>query len=535
MEGSQEVVLQGTPKNDSSPTKENSPTRSAVVMQPRISAAAAAAAPTQQQTQNQQQQEEEEEEGKNRVELLFLDSVSYTNRLRSFQPSAKFARHILLCPITCARFGWTCTTNAANAANAATNNTDATNDDITDIVQCNQCQQMIVFKFHKDLSPISHFKLALLYRKMLATSHQNTCPFANDAKRWLIVNPQQTQLQKQSKQQSKQQQHDIDATNVPLYLMPMSTEYQVMEDCTETGFLTRDFILRETNKLMECIGARTLAHSLTGIIDVDGRADGHGHTDNDDIIARIHTVAGLGINTPVDIQSLIQLSQMNLDPININLNLTSEIFLLALFGWRAIDSDSIADNQDSGEQEQQQPSHLQVHCRLCLNHCHIPLQSGDNGQTCDETSLPNKRPRLDSQSTSRNHSSLNNNDTPLFDLINSHRHFCPMSNGFVKETLLDINTVTSHDPLESTSNLNDIDTLAVDMTKPGWEIFLSSICRGKRADSSNGSVGNVDGGGMQLTLAKRGIDAFDGARVLQKVRASLRSSSLRVVHLQQKN
>ena len=532
MEGSQEVVLQGGPKNDSSLTKENTPTRTSVVMQHRITGAP----PTQEQQPQEQQQQEE---GRNRPELLFLDSVSYTNRLRSFQPSAKFARHILLCPITCARFGWTCITDA---------NTDATNTDITDIVQCNQCQQMIVFKFHQDLSPISHFKLALLYRKMLATSHQNTCPFANDAKRWLIVNPQQSQFQKQS-QQSKQNQHqhDIDATNVPLYLMPMSTEYQVMEDCTETGFLTRDFILREANKLMESIGDHTLDHSLTGIIDADGHADGHGHTD-DDTITRIQTVAGLGINTPVDIQTLIQLCQTNLDPINININLTTEIFLLALFGWRAIDSDSIAGNQDSGEQQQrqqqqqqQQPSHLHVHCRLCLNHCQIPLQSGDNGQNRDETSLPNKRPRLDNHPTSHNHS-LNNNDTPLFDLINSHRHFCPMSNGFVKETLLDMNTVNIHDPSESSSNLNSGSgshsngTLAVDMTKPGWEIFLSSICRGKRADSSNGSVGDGDGGGMQLTLSKQGIDAFDGARVLQKVRASLRSSSLRVrVNVQQKN
>ena len=514
-----EVVLEGGPTNDSSP--KNTP--SVLVVMQKISAAAT--------PQTQQQ-----EEGKNRTtDLLFLDSVSYMNRLRSFQPSVKFARHILLCPITCARFGWTST----NATDATTNN--ATNDDTTDILQCNQCQQMIAFKFHKDLSPISHFKLALLYRKMLATSHLNTCPFANDAKRWLIVNPQQTQ------QLSKQlHQHDIHSTNVPLYLIPMSTEYQVMEDCTETGFLTRDFILREANKLIEFIGAHTTAHSLTDIIHSRGRAvDGDTDTD-DDIITRIQTVSGLGTST--SIHTLIQLCQTNLDPINANLS--TEIFLLTLFGWRAIDC-CIAGNQESAEQQQRQqqqlqPSPLHVHCRLCLNHCQIPLQSSDSAQNCDEISLPNKRPRLDHQSASRNHSLNNNNasdhghvnETHLFHLINSHRYFCPMSNGFVKETLLDMNTIL--DPSESSSNLNlssgslsNNGKVAVDMTKPGWEIFLSSICRGKRADS-NGSEGNGDGGGMALTMSKQGSDVFDGARVLQKVRASLRSSSLRA-HVQQKN
>jgi hypothetical protein len=431
-------------------------------------------------------------------ELIFRDSNAYCNRLRSFQPNPNFARDILISPITCARFGWTCATATSNE-----NEIDSCNSSSNgDILQCNQCDQMIAAKFHEDLSPQSHFKLALTYRNMLASKHLDTCPHAMDAKRWLIVNPQQQQQQQTT---TEIQTHTL-TQYAPHYMIPMSDEYQIMADSTDTGFITREFILKQALSLMRMYPTTSTSIQL--------------HV-SDDIISNIQKIFTVSLN---ELYQLIikpennthhdqDLCSNDVHPCDhdhaqkTSIPITREIFLLSLFGWRtSMDLVNTSQDLDSGQQPHQ-PSFLHVHCRMCLNQCQIPyipsIQTSDEflcGSRDGDESNPNKRRRIDPASC--------DNTNPTFDLINSHRHYCPMTCGFVK----DISPLTIND-MNAADTDADVSDGAVVMTKPGWEIFLSSLHRGIQ----NSSVVH----GASYTSP----NIFDGAKVLEKIREALRQPS----------
>jgi hypothetical protein len=164
----------------------------------------------------------------------FQDPASYRRRVQSFYPpSVYFAKPISLSPLVCARFGWRCVSK--------------------DVIQCAECRHTIAIIFHPDLSPEAHKELSLTYRNMLATRHDKTCPFALDAIRWLVMDPCK---QNQGKGDDKHNNND-NATKlsyqVPPYLIPMSKGFEILEDFTESGFLTKDFLREEALAMaMKC-------------------------------------------------------------------------------------------------------------------------------------------------------------------------------------------------------------------------------------------------------------------------------------------
>jgi len=471
--------------------------------------------------------------------LIFRDRGAYCNRLRSFKPNPNLARDLLLSPIILARFGWMLCATANDNDNDNVN----VNDNDNDILECNECNQMIAVKFHEDLSPGSHLKLALAYRNMLASKHLDTCPYAMDAKRWLILNPQQHQQQHQHQQ------------DVPHYMIPMSDEYQVMEDCTDSGFVTTDFILRQALKLKNTLD---LLPPPPDDDDDDNVTDNATDTDatppplvtniqlhiRDDIITNIQKIVTLSLS---ELCRLInEASSAHSQKIHTTSNLTTEIVLLSLFGWRDMEMEMDTDlvpvhtntntntNQDLDDATatatstgqlppQSSLSFLHVRCRMCLNQCRIPCTPAlgqtqtDHDGICNRRDLgrsnPNKRRRIDQIHTTIDTDAT----TPTFDLINSHRHYCPMTCGFIKDASLA--TLNNGNATNTDTDTRDG---AVSMTKPGWEIFLSSLYRGIQKDST--------GDATSRSSANASTIKFDGAKVLEKIRESLRPTALRVLH-----
>eukprot|EP00557_Chaetoceros_sp_GSL56_P008006 CAMPEP_0176492260 /NCGR_PEP_ID=MMETSP0200_2-20121128/8891_1 /TAXON_ID=947934 /ORGANISM="Chaetoceros sp., Strain GSL56" /LENGTH=565 /DNA_ID=CAMNT_0017889785 /DNA_START=95 /DNA_END=1792 /DNA_ORIENTATION=+ len=497
----------------------------------------------------------------NNVLLPFQDTASYRKRVKSYSPLLYFAKPLLLSPLVCARFGWYCTGK--------------------DIIQCVECKSAIAVIFHPDLSPESYSKLALTYRQMLATSHKTTCCFATDAARWLLMNSNgdsgRVSGRVSRKEKIPDNLDDVQPFTVPPYLIPMAKGFQVMEDCTESGFLTREYLRDEALAIArycidDCeIDPRSLQVPISSelmsrinlicgmeattrhlVVDVDSDDNDNKIEDHDDqvTLSLLHDLCMMMMKKKKNQdQPQPQQDKELQQPVQV----TKEVMLLALFGWsirkdmnhvnmfgQPPETPGKSSQQQQQQQQQQQPSSsslplssqekekpsktslIVVSCPLCLCECSIACSSSlskswaskHNDKLQHATTVVNteehhaKKRRLVGDgffgcdahgSTSSTSSDKYTGDQPyppplLSDLVQSHRHFCPMSNGFMNykdkyviedDMIFNIHTST---------------------TRPGWEIYLMSLCRGKQRTQND--------------------DHGHGVNLLDKIRKALRSNSL---------
>jgi hypothetical protein len=511
---------------------------------------------------------DQDEEAKNNsinALLPFQDIASYRARLKSYSPSLYFAKPLLLSPLVCARFGWCCTGK--------------------DIIQCVECNSVIAVIFHPDLSLDSYRQLELTYHEMLATSHKSMCPFAMDAVRWLIMNSNNNNNNKNNKNDSGTDVEKEKTTRpldqlqpfvVPPYLIPMSKGFQIMEDCTDSGFLTREYLRDEALAMVQkCIEYEINPGSLqvpissdllnrmkvlvcgleaTGSLNVhiednnsSSSSKNNGDDDDDDHVALsfLHDVLQMVEDVPSPLSSnqvnevyqekqvMIQLQDQ---PPEQQVQLTKEVILLALFGWSAkndvnhfsfvgkspvtsksLPSQTSKEKKKNGQMATNDPSKtslLVVSCPMCLCECSIACSTLSSYKSSSST-LSNNMENYDLHPPSTNVANAHEYPSkkrrhagdggtchpPLMHLVHSHRHFCPMSAGFIIK-----------DEQSTNSSITTTTT-----TRPGWETYLMSLCRGKEIVQNDGHSTTSSTG----SNVKRNVQ---GADLLDKIRKALCNS-----------
>jgi len=286
-----------------------------------------------------------------------------------------------------------------------------------------------------------------------------------DAKRWLIM----YESDKHNEQNKNNDDGDDTVSIVPPYLLPMSKEFFMLEDClSNSGSLeARDYIMTESKRLLDVLQQ----------FDID-------FVIPDKIANRIVSICGgddyIGTNnvSPPDLHRHKLQELFNIDDQGSASNKTYlDCILLTLFGWRLEnESETQADinnNHIGGKLER-------VTCHMCLN-----------SQLCKNLSqvlVPtSKRQRVEGGS------SLASENTFKFDMINSHRYFCPMMSGFSKKS----------------TNGKDGGT-----SQPGWEVLLSSVYR--RAKPANNKI-------IETEDLDENRPEFDAEKILLKIRKALRS------------
>jgi len=188
---------------------------------------------------------------------------SYRERLDTFaNPTTYFAKPVDISPLVCARFGWS---NTAPNVLTCSNNDNNNNHTNTNGEKC--CNAVLYVKFHPNLSPHSRSTLTQTYRRLLAESHSKSCPFRADAERWLLIDgdddanePNNDATNTTNNTLQKHPCNDRTSSFVPPYLFSMSRAFEVLEDCSANGFITREFVRRE---------ATTLGIAMT-IVEMDG-------------------------------------------------------------------------------------------------------------------------------------------------------------------------------------------------------------------------------------------------------------------------
>ncbi len=378
------------------------------------------------------------------TEQLFApwsDSEGYTRRLQTFHNAQTyFAKPLKLSPLVCARFGW--------------ENTG------TDFLTCSctsKCRGAIFVHFHPDLSPESELELVNLFRKMLATSHCDTCPFQMDSKRWLTL------------------MDNNDRNNhkfvVPPYLIPMSQEFRILEDDSRTGFVTKEHIMLESKRLEEALAGMSI--QLEHISVTSGKVE--------DQIKKYFDDAKRGeicSRSSISILDLLKAGNERGDSIS------KESALLALFGWRLFQQHGDNESQPSTNQTEKSDEKIQVMCKVCYAQCFIDLSDTNS---CDQRGT--KRARLTTSPAA-------------FDMLNSHRHFCPLVSGFVRNKEDETNTSGT--------------------SRACWEVTLESVCRGYVAsDNKNDrTCENVDDYVLSGT-------SYSGEETYQAIRKMMNASFLR--------
>lgn len=522
--------------------------------------------------------------------LPFQDVASYRTRVKSYSPSMYFAKPLLLSPLICARFGWCCTGR--------------------DIIQCVDCHSVIAILFHPDLSPESYTKLALTYHKMLATSHKARCRFAMDATRWLLMNRNSGTSDKEEEEGKVRKGPDTLQPQpfvVPPYLIPMSKGFQAMEDCTESGFLTREYLRDKALAIVQhckkyeidptrlqvpfssdllsriknvlCCAGLEASSSLDDVHDDHNYEHGYGHA----TLSILHDLFQKGDDMPLSYKPDTNaiLHQQGEEEVHRQVQqLPHDIILLALFGWSiaTIEEEDVypsskslttpSSSSSSQEGKRDNPSMasslLVVSCPMCLCEYSIACvcySTSSSSKSCSRSSSPCplsnahekndqhppctnfakstknneqqhhiKRRRLDrdggdghgsvghasfesskdDRDTNTHTKNPTDNPPSLFDLVSSHRHFCPMSNGFIKDST---NTSSS-----STS-------------RPGWEIYLMSLCRGIQETSLVQDGHHDDTTTTTPTTPTTTTDTIatsgrnvKGANLLEKIRMALSHS-----------
>jgi len=187
---------------------------------------------------------------------------SYRERLETFaNPSTYFAKPIDISPLVCARFGWSNT--APNVLTCSNNTSNGTHNGSGGR---NCCNAVLYVKFHPNLSPQSHATLARTYRTLLAKSHSESCPFRADAERWLITLDtnndndndndgrndnvgEHPTTKAGSHGENRSETPSPSSPFVPPYLLSMSREFTVFEDCSTVGFIARELVRKEATTL----------------------------------------------------------------------------------------------------------------------------------------------------------------------------------------------------------------------------------------------------------------------------------------------
>ena len=152
-------------------------------------------------------------------------------------------------------------------------------------------------------------------------------------------------------------------------------------------------------------------------------------------------------------------------------SITIGMLLLSIFGWRLY-------HEDEGGQQRQ----YYIKCNLCLNCSPIPLDFFDNGDNdnndgckeneLDQSTRPTKRRKFGSL---EDETRSENNDVVKyhkFDLINSHRYYCPHTSGFHNKNKYEKNKQDRGDG-NVTAITDDHDELGT--SSPCWEIVWKSL------------------------------------------------------------
>lgn len=287
--------------------------------------------------------------------LIYKDTNKFKTRLASFTPIPDFTLPLSLSPIVLARFGWT-------FQNVQTVNTAPCM-----LLKCNCCQQELAITFHDDLNIDNKRILSRQYRKLVAERHTLTCGFHMDASRWLVMADVQDETA--SSLDSKERK-------VPFYLLSIVKEYEVMEDCTKFGDLTREWF---QSRLKEYRGYEFDMEISKQV---------------EDSVQEILKPSGASLVDSLELQEAGRsISDVNL--------------YLTLFGW------NVKKEEEATITSRQCRN---VYCPLCLNECSLPMVNDDVSEP-----FPKRKKVYDDKNTLQ------------FHLMHSHRYFCPMTCGFVTE------------------------------------------------------------------------------------------------------
>ncbi len=373
------------------------------------------------------------------------------------------------------------------------------------MIKCSKCPAVVCLKFHPGLTPASYRQLTQIYRTQLANCHEDTCPFSMDAKRWLIMNETEPEnvpgigISNES---------TIVETVVPPFLIPMDKEYFMLQESSylsnNSGVSTREHILKEAAILRNTIGenraefmlsdeTKSRIISICNSHNVLQSTSSHPDAHDGEVLSYQNQLSKV-FNTTIDSSTGEVSSNQNPNKSNTDLN----YILLSLFGWRL---DIPKDAHGS-----QQPC---VTCPFCFN-----------SQLCSKIlpSLLSKKQSLEGEMKNHGPPSPKRQrvegapNTPLpvlenvqFDLINSHRYFCPMVSGFVRKDAVKSKT-TKHGTSE-----------------PGWELMLSSVCKHKGTSASVSAGDDESKGIIMGNNVKDSDDALDPEKFLQRIRSTLRS------------
>lgn len=370
-----------------------------------------------------------------------LSPLAYRERLSTFHMSTYFSKPAALSPLVCARFGWTNTSR--------------------DMLVCSQpsCRAAVCVAYHPVLSARSVSRLTATYREMLATSHKLDCPFRDDAERWLRDDRARVRT-------TPRKVRDRELV-VPPYLISMSDEFVLLESAACGGQIATSKMVKKavsdlTDRLNIAVKGECLS-SLNGMVvpnvvkeylmkklPVFPGGSVTAESLGEKICFSIGNNSRLGpcsaggvVTTPRE--GCASLSDTKDSSEESNKVAQEKCSLLATFGWRDAEEDFLL----SG--------HFVVQCGVCMAKGAIPIGE------C--TSIRTDEPRAKRRRTQEN-------KLKTFDLIMSHRPFCPYVCGFV--------TVAKFEGDGSAVINDDKPSL------PGWKIILATLLR----EDSCSSVGS---------------------------------------------
>ena len=261
------------------------------------------------------------------------------------------------------------------------------------------------------------------YRLKLAEAHCKSCPFYWDAMCWLKPPSKPNQKDESLTDLSIQKliPSQPETTYCPLFLINMSDEFRILDDQTSGGSITREQLLKKACAL-------SLAMEATEDQDRLQYQTTIGHVDNDCIrnmkwlvelsprqkevlwkittanvsIRSNHDEATKDLDDRYDMEHLVDcflrkdpkaLLEPNEDRAATRHKLSKESCILSLFGWRLMETTS------SLEKEYISKERITIQCPFC--HAIRQVQYVDQGE-----------------------------DSTPFDLVNSHRYYCPYAYGF---------------------------------------------------------------------------------------------------------
>mmetsp|Transcript_3579 Transcript_3579/g.5930 ORF Transcript_3579/g.5930 Transcript_3579/m.5930 type:complete len:369 (+) Transcript_3579:70-1176(+) len=309
----------------------------------------------------------------NKKRYIWEDSEKYLERLATFKPDTYFAKPLAISPLVCAAFGW----ENVNR----------------DIIKCthNQCKATLCIKFHPALDKSSKSNLCAKYLKMLASSHNDVCPFQSFAKRSLKV------MERKSKT-SNAEMIDVEEQNngdkpaalvnrvemalerstldsyVPPYMLPLCNEMKRFEDFTGDGSVTKQSVEESAIKIQRQINAK----------------------------------GAVAVEIPEEVSTYCReiLSDPNTELFDMSENCSRDAYLLSAFGWSLSDEYDIAGNMMG----------VMLRCNICLSKSIVASAA----VTAD--SPRKKKGRIDDTLREAN-----------IKLLDSHRAYCPISSGFARD------------------------------------------------------------------------------------------------------